>query len=97
MQTITTTFLGPTDKRGRRYKAKASGGMSLTLEANDRLGLEGNHERAARALINKLGWFNDPKRGDTYGDWYSGGLNNAGDMVFVCCVDYAKLDPRGDK
>lgn len=91
MQTIETRFLGPTDRRGSRYKARTSSGITLTLESEDALDSVANHERVARALIHKLGWFHDSTRADRYGDWYSGGLKGGG-FVFVCCVEYAKLE-----
>ena len=94
MQTIETRFLGPNDHRGSRYKAIASGGMSLTIESDDALNSDQNHARAARALIRKLGWFHEPARGDRYGEWFSGG-RKAGSVVWVCCVEYARLDPHG--
>ena len=87
-------FLGPTNVRGSRYKAVAAGrkghkGFTLTVSGDYRLNGEANHYQVARLLIEKLGWFNDPQRGDTYGDWYGGGTDDG--YVFVCCVDYAKL------
>lgn len=95
MTTITTSFLGPTNHRGSRYKAVANNdgkaGFQLTVEADDRLGLEANHYHVARLLIEKLGWFHDETRGDTYGDWYGGGQHDGG-YVFVCAVEYAKLE-----
>ncbi len=89
MQSIQTKFIGPTNTRGSRYKASCEAG-SLTLGADDSLGSEANHVRVARALIAKLGWFHDAKRGDTYGEWYSGGTKDG--YVFVCTVAYAKVE-----
>ena len=96
MQSIETRFIGPTNSRGSRYKAIAGDGgkgFTLTVEADYRLGSEENHARAARLLIQKLGWFHDESRGDRYADWYAGGTSRG--YVFVCCVDYAKLEPKG--
>ena len=90
MQTITTKYFGPTNVRGSRYKAQASGGMSVTLDADPRLGNEDNHVRAAQTLIAKLGWFHEGPRGDRYGDWYQGSTKDGG-YVYVCCVEYAKV------
>jgi len=91
MQAITTIFLGPTNRRGSRYKATCEAG-SLTLEADYRLGCEENHVRVAQALIAKLGWFHEDARGDTYGDWFCGASKGRG-FTFVCTVDYAKVPP----
>ena len=92
MQSIETRFLGPTNSRGSRYKATAEAG-SITVSADYRLGCEQNHERAARMLIDKLGWWHDSERGDRYGDWYGGGTKTG--YVYVCCADYAKLAQVG--
>lgn len=88
MQAITTKFIGPTNTRGSRYRATCEAG-TITLDADDRLGLEENHKRAAHALIDKLGWWHDETRGDRYGRWFGGGTANG--YVFVCCVDYMEL------
>ena len=90
MQAIQTKFLGPTDRRGSRYKATCEAG-SLTLEGDQALGSEDNHVRVAHALITKLGWFHETDRGDTYGEWFYGGT--PGGYTFVCAVEYAKVKP----
>jgi hypothetical protein len=99
MTTIQTTFLGPTNTKGSRYKAVAGEGgkgFTLTLGADHTIGLEDNHYRVARELISRLGWFHDEARGDRYGEWYGGGKFNGG-YVFVCTVEYAKLTPTANK
>lgn len=88
MQAITTTFLGPTNYRGSRYKATCDAG-SITLESDHALNSEDNHRRVAAALIAKLGWFHDEDRGDRYGRWFMGGTKDG--YVFVCCVEYAEV------
>ncbi len=93
MTSIRTKFIGPTNNRGSRYKAIAGEGgkgFTLTMSADYALNCEQNHERVAQALIKQLGWFHDEKRGDTYGDWFSGGTERG--YVFVCAVSYAKLE-----
>ncbi len=93
MTSIRTKFIGPTNTSGSRYKAIAGEGgkgFTLTLGADDRLNSEENHNRVARALIQKLGWFHDEARGDRYGDWFGGGTPEG--FVFVCAVSYAKLE-----
>lgn len=72
-QSIQTHYIGPTDHRGSRIKAKASGGLSLTLGWADELDSNENHRRAALALAQKLGWC---------GSWVAGGAVGGG-CVFV--------------
>src|SRR6185437_14816907 len=88
MQSIETKYVGPTNSRGSRVKATASGGFTLTIEWDDALNTDENHSAAARALINKLGWFHEP--GDTYGEWFYGDRKD-GSRIWVCTVAYAKL------
>lgn len=55
-QSISTRYIGPTDFRGSRVKATASGGLSKTIPWDDTLGIDENHTAAAIALCKKLGW-----------------------------------------
>lgn len=55
MQAIITKYLGPTDTRGGRVKAKCDAG-SVTVSWDHALDIELNHRAAALALITKLGW-----------------------------------------
>jgi len=92
MQTIRTKFFGPTNRKDSRYKAIAGNGekgFTLTVNSDHRLNNEQNHYRVAAMLIEKLGWFHDAKRGDTYGEWFGGGID--GEYIFVCTVEYAKV------
>ena len=73
-QSIMTKYLGPTDYKGGRVKATATGGRTVTLSWDYGLGIEGNHVAAAKALATKLDW---TERG-----WIGGGLNEGG-FVFV--------------
>lgn len=84
MQAIRTKVYGPTNKQWIRYKATCPAG-SVLLEQDDNLDPEQNHVRAARALIDKLGWFHDDSRGDRYGRWFYGGT--PGGYTFVCAVE----------
>lgn len=93
-QAITTRFLGPTNYRGSRYKATCAAG-SITITADDRLDYTENHKRAAQALINKLGWFHNPDRGDRDGQWFGGAIHKGG-YAFVCGRDTTEVFPPDD-
>lgn len=54
-QPIVTKFLGPTETRGRRVKAKCNAG-SLTVDWADNLDPKENHVQVAKELAYKLGW-----------------------------------------
>lgn len=74
MQTIITKYHGPTNVRGSRVSAQASGnGVKVTLSYDHALNSEGNHMAAAQALMDKLDWCGH----------YVGGHTKNG-MVFVC-------------
>jgi hypothetical protein len=55
VQAITTKYLGPTDHKGSRIKATCQAG-SITLEWDSTLDSTANHDKAAVALADKLGW-----------------------------------------
>jgi hypothetical protein len=55
MQAIETKYLGPTDMRGSRVRAKAEAG-SVIVPWDHALSLDENHTRAAQRLATKLGW-----------------------------------------
>jgi hypothetical protein len=76
VQAITTKFIGPTNYRGSRIKAKAAAG-SLTVSYSHALNAEQNHAAAAKALSDKLGW-------SEYGTWHQGGLPDNRGYCFVC-------------
>ncbi len=71
MQAIQTKYIGPSNVRGARVKAKCDA-SSITLGWDHRLNSMANHRAAAFALANKLGW---------EGVWTGGGID-AG-YVFV--------------
>jgi hypothetical protein len=73
-QSISTRYMGPTNTRGSRVKAKSSSGLSLTLGWNDALDINENHTGAARALAVKLGWA---------GRWVAGGGSDGCGNVYV--------------
>jgi len=73
MQTIETRYLGPTNYKGARIKAKQSGGpASVTMSRDYSLDIDDSHMQAAMMLMEKLGW----------GGTMYGGHTKAG-MVFV--------------
>lgn len=53
---IFTRYLGPTNTKGSRIKASARG-LSVTIPLDHALDLVERHEKAARALLGKLGWY----------------------------------------
>tara|TARA_R100000808_G_scaffold260_3_gene1576 strand:- start:6939 stop:7196 length:258 start_codon:yes stop_codon:yes gene_type:complete len=56
MQSIITSFLGPTDHRGSRIIAKTSGGFKKTYPYDHRLSGEKNHASASLSLLKVLDW-----------------------------------------
>lgn len=83
MQAIETKWLGPTNHRGSRVKATCQAG-SVTVgwdygAGNDtgQSDVEANHDRAARALIQKMGWF---------GTWARGAKVDDTGYAYVCLL-----------
>lgn len=76
-QAITTRYIGPTNFRGSRVKATAAAG-SVTLNWDDALNSDANHEAAALALATKYGW---------RGGWFGGGMPDGCGNVYVCSND----------
>lgn len=54
---IFTRYLCPTNTKGSRIKAMARG-LSVTIPLDHALDMPERHEKAARALLGKLGWYN---------------------------------------
>lgn len=77
MQAIITKFIGPTNYRGSRIKAKCQAG-SITVSYEHGLGTDDNHDAAAKALAEKLGW-----TGDGYGKLVGGGLPDGTGNCYV--------------
>jgi hypothetical protein len=73
-QAITTKYLGATNSRGSRIKVTCEA-TTVTVPWNNALGVEENHDAAARALIKKLEW---------YGNWARGSLSDC--VVYVCLM-----------
>lgn len=81
MLAIETLYLGPTNHRGPRIKARvmeSTETRSRTIEYDDALNSEENHRAAARALIVLQGW----TQANGYGPWVVGASIRG--YVFVC-------------
>jgi hypothetical protein len=64
MQSITTRYRGPTDKRGARIFAKASGGARCSIPYDYAKSSADVHDDAVRALCAKMGWTGRLARGE---------------------------------
>lgn len=80
-QAITTKYIGPSNVRGSRVKASCDAG-TVTVSWDHALNSSGNHEYAARVLLEKLGWS---------GEWV-GGCDKDGNHVFVNVDTLRKLN-----
>lgn len=72
-QAIVTKFIGPSNSKGSRVKAKAAAG-SITLHWDHSLSVADNDAKAAKALAEKFGW---------KGHWVAGGMPDGTGSVFV--------------
>lgn len=77
VQAITTKYIGPSNVRGSRIKAKAAAG-AVTLNYDCALSIEANHAKAAEALARKFEWT---------GSYYQGGMPDDSGYCFVCLSD----------
>ena len=75
MQAILTKYLGPTDHKGARIRARCDAG-SITISYPHELSGYDVHAAAAMALVRKLEW-------QDYGSWVVGGLPDQAGFVFV--------------
>ena len=76
MQAIATKYIGPTNYRGSRIKAYSEAfPRGLTLSWDHALGVEENHDTAARAFIKAKNW---------EGVWVRGGSADSKGNVYVC-------------
>jgi len=76
MQTIITKYLGPTNHRGSRIKARQSASYagtpkSITIDWDYSLSTEQNHRAAAMAFAAKMNWAGDWVGGDNGSTGYS--------------------------
>ncbi len=74
-QAIVTKYIGPSNTKGSRIKARAAAG-SLTVHLDSALNIENNHAKAAEALANKYKW---------RGNWFMGGMPDDTGYCFVSC------------
>jgi hypothetical protein len=65
MQTISTTYHGPTDTHGPRITARSSSGFSATVPADTDKDGPARHWPAAQALARRLGWQGTMQAGAT--------------------------------
>lgn len=79
MQAIVTKYLGPTDHKGARVKARCEAG-SLIVSWDDAKDTEANHDHAAHLLADRLGWL-DGYHGTMVGGGLPDGKGNC--YVFV--------------
>jgi hypothetical protein len=86
MKAIETKYSGPTNTRGAKYIATAEGGHRVAISADYALDAFENHERAAKALMSKLGWD---------GRIVGGGTTKG--YAFVFCAPRAKRKSRRAK
>lgn len=91
MQAIVTKYLGPTDHRGSRVKAKCEAG-TLTVSWDHALDADDNHYVAAKMLAERLGWV-----GPNYGRLVGGGMpdNRGNCYVFVRGQRKSYIDDNG--
>jgi hypothetical protein len=73
-QAIETYYIGPSNVRGSRIKAKTASGISLTLSYDSALSIGENHAAACKALVDRLNWG---------GRWISGGTDKGQAFVMV--------------
>lgn len=69
MQAIRTRYHGPTNNRGSRIVAKCEAG-SLSMPFDYSLNHEGNHAKAARLFVERLGWSGMFLGGEFAHDYY---------------------------
>ena len=75
MKAISTKYIGPTNHRGARIKATDHDGNFVTVSYTHELSTDGEHDRAALALLQKMGW---------PGRWVRGSFAGGRGNVYVC-------------
>lgn len=69
MKSISTTYHGPTNRRGSRIIADDGDGNRVIKGYDHALNVDGNHAAACRALVEKMGW-----KGRLVGGWAKRGM-----------------------
>jgi hypothetical protein len=77
MQAIETKFFGPTNFKSARIRARCQA-RTIFVAWDHALGIEGNHDAAAKTLAEKLGW---------HGDWHGGGNSSGSGNIYVVASD----------
>lgn len=72
-QAIETRFVPPTNHRGARVRVRCAA-RSMLVSWDHSLGVDGNHDAAAKALAERLGW---------RGSWHGGGNADGSGNVYV--------------
>ncbi len=78
MQAIVTKFVGATNHQGSRIIAKCQA-KRMVVPWDHSLDVQANHEAAARALAQKLGWL-------SYGQWIGGAMPDDSGYCYVCAT-----------
>lgn len=82
-QAIVTKYIGPTNFKGSRVKAKCEAGQ-LTMAWNPGLDSDENHTFAAEELARKLGWFSPRVR------LHGGALPRPGSWDYCFVLEWRK-------
>jgi len=72
-QAIETKYYGPTNYRGSRIRVRCQA-RTIFVSWDHALGVEDNHDAAAKTLAEKLAWC---------GTWFSGALTDGSGNVYV--------------
>ena len=84
---IMTTYRGPTNTIGSRIIARAHGVRPVIVSYNYETSIDGNHEAAAKALLDKYQWG---------GTFVAGGMPDGDSVMFVCSDFGARFTVGGE-
>lgn len=94
MQAIQTKYHGPTDRSGSRITARCDAGR-IVMPYDHALDIDGNHRKAARRLLRKLGWDKPTHGGEKTPRMASGTLVD-GSQVHTFCFRTTHLQWDAD-